>query len=75
MTNKGKYNMYWFFRSFSFSSLIFGCLLALLIGSAQCYAIMQSESTGREVEVVSWDGKTFSLLGREIYKNETALVR
>ncbi len=70
MTAKRKYNLYWFFRSVLFSGLFFGCLLALLIGSAHCYAVMQSDITGEEVKVADWNGNTFSVLGYEIYSKK-----
>lgn len=66
MSDKAKINLYWFIRSFIFSFVIFACILAFFMGSVHCYAVMEKDRTGNEVQFFRRDENNFFVFGHEI---------
>lgn len=65
-TKKTKRNIYWFIRSMLLSLVLIFCAMFLVLGSAYCYAIMQSNITGIPIEVLEQKNGRIILLGKDI---------
>ena len=61
-----KNNMYWFFRSLFSSGVLVFCALLLVIGCAECYAVMQRSITGEPVALIELKQNDLLILGRKI---------
>lgn len=61
-----KENIYWFFRSMLVSLIIIFCAMFLILGGAHCYAVMQTNITGKPLEVLEQKNGRIILLGEDI---------
>lgn len=61
-----KTNIYWFVRSMLVSLLLIFCAMFLVLGSAYCYAIMQSNITGKQIEILEQKNGRIMFLGEDI---------
>lgn len=60
-----------FFKGFGVTSLILGCISALIIGIAGGQSIMETERTGEELKIIEVNSQGVFVLGKIIYKNKT----
>ena len=64
---KKRRNIYWFFRSFIFTTVILFCVLSLVVGISECYVKMENQKNGSAIQIIEIkDGNVF-VMGREIF--------
>ena len=60
----------WFFRSLTFSLVIFFCAIALLLGFLEGYARMESKITGENIKVLERRNHRIYILNKDVASAE-----